>query len=269
MSAGRLRVGFVGWGAIAPVTGRLLQETNAPVDIVAVGVRDAGKARADLPSDAALVETPAELIATKPDLVVEVAGRESVDLWGRATLTAGIDLMVASVSAFAEPGLLDEFLALANENGARLHIPPGALGGVGALVSARFMGVDSVEHRIVKPPKAWKGTPAETLCDLDAITERTVFFSGNSIEAASGFPKNANVAMTTALAGIGPEKTVINLVADPAADRNRHEISASGAFGQLDLRLANEALPTNPKSSAMTALSLARDIGNLRNPLVI
>lgn len=268
-SAPPLRVAVVGWGAIAPVTGRLLRDHNAAVEIVAVAVRDPNKARLDLPDRAALVTTPAEMLATGPDLVVEIAGRDSVVPWGRAALAAGVDLMVSSVSAFAEPGLLDEFLTLAVETGARVHIPPGALGGVDALVAGKFMGVESVEHRIVKPPKAWRGTLAESLCDLETITEPTAFFVGNSIEAASQFPKNANVAMTTALSGVGPEQTVIRLIAEPGATRNRHEITASGGFGQLEVTLANEALPTNPKSSAMTALSLARAIGNLRNPLVI
>ena len=216
-----------------------------------------------------LTASPEELLATSPELVVEAAGKGSVEPWGRAALAAGVDTMFLSISAFTEPGLLDEFVALADETGARIHLPSGAIGGIDALVAARFMGIDAVEHRIVKPPLGWRGSLAETLCDLDSLTEPTVFFTGNSIDAASQFPKNANVTMTTALAGIGPERTKISLIADPAADANRHEITASGAFGQLQITLANAPLPENPKSSAMTALSLARAIANLRNTVII
>ena len=126
----------------------------------------------------------------------------------------------------------------------------------------RLMGIDQVEHRIVKPPLAWAGTPADTLCDLDALTTATEFFTANAAETASAFPKNANVAMTTALAGIGPERTQITLVADPAASTNRHELHAHGAFGEMQVTIANQPLPANPKTSAMAALSLARAIKN-------
>ena len=164
------------------------------------------------------------------------------------------------MSAFADAALLAELRSIAEAHSTQLHIQPGALGGVDALSAARWMGIDTVEHRIVKPPEAWAQTPAESLCDLDALTEPVVFFSANASETAKAFPKNANVAMTTALAGIGPEKTQITLIADPGATKNRHEITASGAFGDLDVRIANNALPTNPKTSAMAALNLVRAI---------
>ncbi len=124
------------------------------------------------------------------------------------------------------------------------------------------MGIDRVEHQMVKPPKAWQGTPAVELCDLDALVEPVAFFTANAAETAAAFPKNANVAMTTALAGIGPDRTQITLVADPTASTNRHEISASGAFGSLDVTIANNPLPDNPKTSAMAALNLVRAIEN-------
>ena len=124
------------------------------------------------------------------------------------------------------------------------------------------MGIDSVEHRIIKPPKAWLNTPAETLCALDTLTGPEAFFTGTADETAAAFPKNANVAMTTALAGIGPAQTKITLIADPSATTNRHEISAAGAFGQLEVSISNSPLPENPKTSAMAALSLVRSIQN-------
>ena len=86
---------------------------------------------------------------------------------------------------------------------------------------------------------------------------------------AEAFPKNANVAMTTALAGIGPERTQITLIADPNATTNRHEISAHGAFGSLDVAIGNNPLPDNPKTSAMAALNLVRAIENRTSTIAI
>lgn len=255
-----LRVALVGWGAIGRTVAGLLHD--ASVEIVAVAVRDPAVERIGVPSSATVITTPSELAATRPDVVAEAAGRDSVEPWGRAALELGADLIVSSMSAFADVVLLASLRGVAEVHDAQIHIQPGALGGVDALSGAARMGIDEVEHRMIKPPNAWLGTPAVDLCDLAAITEPTPFFSGTASEAALAFPKNANVAMTTALAGIGPDRTIITLVADPTATTNRHEISAHGAFGSLDVSIANNPLPDNPKTSAMAALNLARAIEN-------
>jgi len=253
-----LRVAFIGWGAIAGTAGRMLQD--APVEIVAVAVRNAEAERTGLPAAARLITDPSELAATRPDVVAEAAGRESVAPWGGAALDAGI---VADAELYAA------MQAAAERGGAQLHISSGALAGVDALAAARLMGIDTVEHRMVKPPRAWRDTPAESLCPLDDLTDATAFFSASAAETASAFPKNANVAMTTALAGIGPDETRITLIADPHATTNRHEITAFGAFGELNVSMSNNPLPDNPKSSAMAALSLVRAIQNRVNAVTI
>ncbi len=255
-----LRLALIGWGAIGRYVGGLLANTS--VEIVAIAVQDRAASRDGVPVSATIISDPAELAATRPDVVAEAAGRASVEPWGVAALECGADFIVSSMSAFADASVLNTLRLRAEANDAQIHIQPGALAGVDALSGATRMGIDDVEHRMVKPPKAWLGTPAETLCDLQAITEPTAFFSATAAEAASAFPKNANVAMTTALAGIGPDRTRITLVADPTATTNRHEISAHGAFGTLDVSIANNPLPDNPKTSAMAALNLARAIEN-------
>jgi aspartate dehydrogenase len=126
-----------------------------------------------------------------------------------------------------------------------------------------------VTHQIVKPPVAWKGTPADQLLDLATLTERTVFFTGTAREAAGLYPQNANATVVTALAGIGLDRTRVELVADPAFRSNGHRIMARGEFGRMDITLENNPLPTNPKSSELTALSLVRLIEHQVNVVVI
>ena len=262
-----LRLVFIGWGAISRTAAEML--SDAPVNIVAVAARDSAAPATDLPLGAQLITDPAELAAIDPDVVAEAASRESVGPWGRAALEAGADFIVSSVSAFADADLLESLRDLAASQNAQIQIQPGALAGVDALAAARVMGIEAVEHQIVKPAIAWRGTLAETLCDLDNLTEPEAFFSGSASETASQFPKNANVAMTTALAGIGPDDTKITLIADPASTMNRHEITARGAFGQLSVVISNNPLPANPKTSAMAALNLVRAIENRVSPIVI
>ena len=261
------RVVFVGWGSIARTTVRLLGD--APIEVVAVAGRSETPVPHDLPAGSRLLTDPYELFGLRPDVVVEAAGREAVGPWGRAALESGADLIVSSTSALADEVLRIELEELATRHGVRVVVHPGALGGVDALAAAAAMGIGDVEHRIVKPPGAWLGTHAEEEFDLEALDESVAIFCGTAAEAASQFPLNANVAMTTALAGIGPDQTKVTLVADPAATTNRHEILATGAFGRLAVTIDNQPLPGNPKTSAMAALNLARCIRNRVEPFVI
>jgi aspartate dehydrogenase len=174
-----------------------------------------------------------------------------------------------SPSALGDDGLLARLVALAERQGSRILVPPGAIGGVDALAAAAMLELHDVLHVVVKPPAAWRGTEAETLIDLAALQAPETFFAGSAREAAERFPQNANATVLTALAGLGLDRTRVELVADPAARANGHRITAEGAFGRLEVRLDNRPLATNPKSSELTALSLVRLIENEAGALVL
>lgn len=259
-----MRLVLVGWGAIGAEVARLLAARKAPVELVGVGLRDGARA---LPFP--ILTDPAQLAALSPDLVVEAAGRAAVMTWGEAALAAGADFAPASTSAFAEDGALDRLLTLARTHHRQVLVPPGALGGMDALAAAARMPLHAVTHEVTKPAVAWAGTEAERLCDLASLTTPHAFFEGTAREAARRFPQNANVALITALAGLGPDATILRLIADPHATANRHRVTAQGAFGRMEVTLDNAPLPHNPKSSALTALSLVRLIENRVGALVI
>ncbi|MDZ4391645.1 aspartate dehydrogenase [Cypionkella sp.] len=268
MSGSELRLVLIGWGAISRRVAALLSERRAAVRIVGVGLRDAARAQ-DLPQSAEVLSDPATLASIAADLVVEAAGRGSVTSWGRAALGAGCDFAVSSTSAFVDEALFAELLALAQARGAQLIIPPGALGGMDALSAAARLPLDTVCHQIIKPPAAWYGTGAEVLCDLAGLSAPVTFYEGSARDAADAFAQNANVAVISALAGIGLDRTQVALVADPSAVLNSHIVTAEGAFGRMTIRLDNRPLATNPKSSEMTALSLVRLIETRTGGLVI
>ena len=259
-----MRLVLIGWGAIGAEVARLLEVRKAPVDLVGVGLRDASRS---LPCP--IITDPTQLAELRPDLVVEAAGRGAVLPWGLAALAADADFAPASTSAFAEAGVLEQLVDQARAAGRQVLIPPGALGGMDALSAAARLPLANVTHEITKPALAWKGTEAETLCDLGALTQPQCFFEGTAREAAQRFPQNANVALITALAGIGPDATTLRMIADPIATGNRHRVVASGDFGRMDITLDNLPLAHNPKSSALTALSLVRLIENRNSALVI
>lgn len=193
------------------------------------------------------------------DMVVEVSGHAALLHYGVAALEQGSDLVIASVGALADERLWCDLQAAATRS--RILLPAGALAGIDALAAARVGGLDTVRYASRKPPGS--------LSDSLPTDRETLVFEGNAREAALKFPKNANVAATVALAGIGFEATEVTIIADPTIDQNIHILEASGAFGSFSMRIAGRPLPGNPKSSSLTAMSLLRCINNRHSAIVL
>ncbi len=183
-----------------------------------------------------------DLLARNPKVIAEVAGQQAVSEHGPEVLRKGFDLLVISIGALAEPQLLERLKTAAVEGNSRLLLPAGAIGGIDAIAAMRVGGLNTVRYRSRKPPAAWRGSPAEKVADLDKLTARTVLYRGHAGEAALRYPQNANVAAAVALAGLGFEKTEVELVADPEAPGNVHEIEAEGAAGKFADFLAGPAV---------------------------
>lgn len=265
----RARTVFIGWGAINTRLAELLMARQSPIDIVGIGTSGQQKRRSSMPEGAQLLTSPAELERLQLDLVVEAAGRAAVEQWGFAALAAAPAIILASTSALCDEALLTRLLETAEQTGSKIVLPSGAIGGIDALAGAAVLDMEEVLHQIVKPPRAWMGTPAEQLIDLARLTERRVFFSGTAREAARQYPQNANASVVTSLAGVGLDRTRVELVADPTWRTNGHRISARGAFGRIEVTLENTPLASNPKSSELTALSLVHTIENRVGPLIL
>lgn len=200
------------------------------------------------------------LAGWQPDLLVECAGHGVVQEVLPGFLDQGVDVVIASIGALMDRELHDRLRGAAACGGARIILPSGAVGGLDALRAAALAGLTAVRYIGRKPPKAWKGSPAEAVADLDALTEPTIIFEGTAAKAARSYPKNANVAAAIALAGLGAEQTEVRLLADPSVCDNIHEIEAKGAFGQLSFQVANRPMPDNPRTSLLAALSVERAV---------
>ena len=258
-------VALIGYGAIAHMVADEFAKDANEIHIDAILVRQdrVETVRREVPKSTHVMASVAELLANHLDLVVECAGQSAVVDYGAAVLTKGFDLMVIATGAFADAKLLDDLTRQANGAGARLVLPSGAIAGIDGLTALRIGGLDRVRYTSIKPAEAWRGTPAEDKVELAKITEPTVIFTGSPIDAARDYSKNANLAMTVALAGAGVDKTEVQLVADPNATTNTGRIHAEGRFGRLDVEMEGQPAPNNPKTSAATALSIVHAIRNL------
>lgn len=265
-----MKIGLIGFGAIGHTLYKMIGEHVPAVQVICVMDRSERSAelKALLPGIAVVSDADA-LMAAGPELVIECAGHAGLKASGPAVLAAGADLLVASVGALADQAIEDALRQGAAAGGGKIRIPAGALGGLDVLGAARFAGLESVVYTSNKAPRAWKGTPAEGMINLDGLSEATVFYSGNAREAALLFPQNANVAAAVALAGLGFEKTEVHLRADPAATGNRHRIQAAGAFGEIDVSILGKTLPENPKTSMLAPYSLVRSLANLTSTIAV
>lgn len=268
---GTLTVAVIGCGAIGRTVLRRIPQLFGPrVRVTAVLGRRPGclSDEPDLAARYAVVTSLDQLLSDTPDLVVECASHEAVRQYGSAVLASGRDFMMVSTGVLADDELRSILVRAASDNGTQLRVVPGAIGASDVLDAMRCGGLSSVRYTGRKPPPAWRGSAAERLLDLSSLTEATAFFRGSAREAAKTYPKNANVAATIALAGVGFDRTEVVLIADPACATNQHVIEAGGECGSFHFSI-NAAPSANPRSSAIVGDSVCHAIGGLVEPIVI
>jgi aspartate dehydrogenase len=243
-TARALRIGLIGLGNIGGLVVECARRLAAPPSIVGALVRNVERTGAPVP----LLGTVEALLAAAPDVVIECAGQPALQAHGAAVLASGCDLVPSSIGLFADDGILDRFRAAARTGGGRLGLPSGAVAGIDGLLGARALGLESVRYRFVMSPAAW-GHPVED-------GERVVVYRGPARTAARNYPRHANVTATIALAGVGFERTQVELVVDRSATGNHHEIEARGFFGELVVSVAGQRIAQSTPSSRLVAGAL-------------
>jgi len=190
-------------------------------------------------------------------LVVEAASVGAVRCYAEAVLQSGRDIVILSGGALADEEFRERLINIARESGRKIRIPSGAIVGLDNLKIGQISPPTKLLLRTTKPPASF-GLP---------ITSRTEIFKGLANDCIKQYPKNINVAIALELAA-GRDADV-ELWADPATERNIHEVFVEGDFGDIYVRVRNVPSPGNPATSYMAALSILTLLKNLENPLVV
>jgi aspartate dehydrogenase len=269
-----LGVGLIGCGAIGTVLAEAINKGQAG-DACLVIVFDKNLEKAlslarRLKNKPKVAKSFEELLECEDvELVVEAASQEAVRAYASETLKAGKDLMIMSAGALVDSKLVDEIRRAAKESGRKVYVPSGAIAGLDGVKASALSRIEEIILTTRKPLEALVDNPYFKEKFGGRVEKPTVIFEGDAAEACKLFPANVNVAATLSLAGVGAEKTVVMVVADPALRRNVHEIDVRGEFGLLKVYVENVPSAENPKTSYLAALSAIATLRKLTEPIVV
>jgi len=202
------------------------------------------------------------------DLVIEASSAKASWQIAKESLSMGRKVMVMSVGGIV--GHLEEVISLCLKKKTQAFFPSGAISGIDALKAAKIAGLKKVVLTTTKNPGAFKGVVyVEKKYNLSGLKKRKVLFSGSAARAVKYFPQNINVAAVLGLAGMGINKTKVNIIADPAVSKNIHEILIESKSAKISTRTENVLHPENPKTSYLAVLSAIATLRQILQPVKI
>ncbi len=257
-------VGIAGLGAIGSAVGRALNKGIDGLEWVA-----ASDLNAHDEFDVPLVNF--EELAERCDIIIEALPPKAVPELAKITFEKQKTLILISSCALL---MFPDILKYHGLSTSRIIVPSGAIAGIDGIKGLKELGIQKSTIASTKPPRGFNGAPhvnkaGINLDQIQASGVKTKIFKGNALEAAKGFPANVNVAATLSLAGIGAQNTMVEIWADPDAISNSHEITVSGEFSTLNMRIENKPDPANPKSSMLAAQSIVAVLKDINKAIVV
>jgi aspartate dehydrogenase len=261
-----VRVAIAGLGAIGLKIAEALGAGLQGCVLGAVSARNLDGARVRLSHLQHQVPVVAiDALEPLADLVVECAPAHLLAEIAEPFLRAGKKAIVLSCGALLQH---DSLVDVARTCGGQIIVPTGALIGLDAVAAAAEGEIRSVHMITRKPVRGLAGAPylIENKIDIEGIKEPLLLFKGTARAAAAGFPANLNVAVALSLAGIGPDRTTLEIWADPALERNTHRIDVDADSARFSMAIEN--IPSeNPRTGRITALSVISCLRKMYAPL--
>ncbi len=267
-----LRVLFLGYGSITQDVLRFLQpeRTAGAIEVAGAVVRSETNRDAEIP-----LFTAERLDSQLPgvDLVVECAGVDAATTLGVRSVRSGCPLVLTSVGALAHRETAQALLAGPGE----LIVTNGAIGGFDVLEATAFAAgftsvmLETSKHApsLVQP---WMDDAERLRLEQTPAGQSLTVFEGNPRAAIEKFPANVNIAValswitrdrdTATLDALDAafERTVVKLIGTGSPGPNTHRITTRSDAGTLEFNIASAPSATNPKTSGLTAMSVARNV---------
>jgi aspartate dehydrogenase len=263
-----MRVGLAGLGAVGLEVAKRLLDGIDGLTLAAVAVRDADKARRKLPQIGDLIALRTiDALADDCDIVVECLPPANFREVAISAIDKGRIFMPLSVAQLLQNG---ELIERAKAKGARILVPTGALIGLDAMRAAAEGDIRSVTMITRKPPNGLDGAPylVEHGISVKNLDKPLKVFDGTARDGARGFPANVNVAAALSLAGIGPDRTRLQIWADPALTLNTHRIEVESDTARFSMQIEN--VPSeNPRTGKIVALSTIAALRGLVSELKV
>lgn len=253
-----MKLGIIGCGAIGTDVGKAADKIADIEKIYLFDIKEDASSKLCKSLKKAEIK-PVKDFLKYVDVVFEAASKGAVEEYAEEVITAGKELVIMSVGSLLDDKFKKKLEKIAKEKKCKIHLPSGAVCGIDGVLSASIDLIDDVTLVTTKPPESLGRE----------VNEREIIFKGNAREAVKKFPLNINVAASLSLAGIGFDKTKVEIVADPVATRISHKILAHGKFGRLRAEVENMPNPNNPKSSYLASLSAIATLKKIINPIQI
>jgi len=262
-----VKIGIAGFGAIGKVVATAVDKNIKGMELVGVSVRNKEKAVAAMNclSQTVPILSSKEL-ANAADVIVECVPKPAFINYAVPALEAGkLFITVSGAGILANPHII----SIAKENGGKIILATGALLGLDAVRAAAEGSVSEIRMITRKPPNALEGAKylIENAISVENLSEPKKVFEGNALNGATGFPANVNVAAALGLAGIGAEKTLLEIWADPSLKRNTHTIKVDADSARFEMTIENVQSEENPGTGKITALSVVACLRSLIDPM--
>ncbi|MCL2588536.1 MAG: DUF108 domain-containing protein [Oscillospiraceae bacterium] len=199
------------------------------------------------------------LLAEKPDYTVEAARVHAVSAYAEAVVSAGSNLVVLSIGAFADADLLQRVKDKAAANACKVYIPSGAVGGFDVMRTAALMSPITASITSLRSPR----DVAHTALGFDGIldiTEPTEVFRGTTEEAIKHLPTHVNVGIATALASAGPKNTDIDIHVIPGYQGDEFIIQVEGEEVRAELKIYS-------RTCRIAGWSVVATLQNIASPI--
>lgn len=261
-------IGIIGYGALGKIlVDAVLEKLSEDYTIQGVWTQNIDKHRPSLKEkNVPAYSAVDELLGDSTDLIVEIAGAEVVKDYGQKVLENGKDLIITSVGALADDAFYEQLRETARSKNKKVYVASGAVGGFDIFQAIAMQGQAEGLIYTQKAPRSLEGAPHLKGRSLSE-EEAELIFNGTAREAIDAFPKNINVAVASALASVGVDAMRTQIESVPGLDANSHQVTVENDTVQASLEVVSKPDKDNPKSSVITAWSVAALLKNLADPI--